>query len=231
MELDRLSERVWIHPYEEERDRPNLIYIRGDRWNLAVDAGHSAAHLAEFYQALEAEHLGLPALTVLTHWHWDHTFAMHAVHGLCLANERTNAHLLDFRRKLSREGREAFLGLHESVRREYAGDRPVVIVPADLTFSGEMHLDPGGCPIRVFQAESPHTDDATLILLEEERILCTGDADSGPFPHWRKNPALARKLAETIRATGAACCITGHWTPLTTEEMIHDLLEDQPEGE
>ena len=81
MKLERLTERVWVYPYEEERDRPNLSYIKGDRWSLAVDAGHSDDHVREFYRALEEEGLPLPELTVLTHWHWDHTFGMHAVHG------------------------------------------------------------------------------------------------------------------------------------------------------
>ena len=44
MNLNRLTERIWVYPYEPERDRPNLSYIRGDRWSMAVDAGHSAEH-------------------------------------------------------------------------------------------------------------------------------------------------------------------------------------------
>ena len=67
MRLNRLTERIWIYPFEKERDRPNLCYIRGDRWSMAVDAGHSDAHVADFYRALEAERLPLPSLTVLTH--------------------------------------------------------------------------------------------------------------------------------------------------------------------
>ena len=51
--LKRLSDRIWYYPMEEERDRPNLGYIRGDNWSLAVDAGHSEAHTREFYEALE----------------------------------------------------------------------------------------------------------------------------------------------------------------------------------
>ena len=80
MGLERITERVWVYPYEEERDRPNLSYIRGDRWSLAVDAGHSEDHTKAFYRELEKAVLPLPELTVLTHWHWDHTFGMHAVH-------------------------------------------------------------------------------------------------------------------------------------------------------
>ena len=43
--LNRLTERIWVYPFEEERDRPNLGYIRGDRWSLAVDAGVGVAVL------------------------------------------------------------------------------------------------------------------------------------------------------------------------------------------
>ena len=96
MKLERLTDRIWYYPYEEYRDRPNLGYIRGDKWSLAIDAGHSDEHVAEFYAALEEEGLPLPDLTVITHWHWDHTFGMHVIHGLSLANALTNQYLREF---------------------------------------------------------------------------------------------------------------------------------------
>ena len=226
MKLNRLTQRVWVYPYEKERDRPNLAYVRGDRWSLAVDAGHSDAHVAEFYAALADAGLPLPELTVWTHWHWDHTFGMHAAHGLSVANARTQALLLAFREKIAAEGVEAFLSLDESIRREYAGDRPVIIVPADLVFSGELRLDAGNCPIRLFQAESPHTDDSTLVYAEGEKVLFLGDAAGGRFPTWEKDPALCAKMAETIRATGAQICLEGHWQPECAEETVRDLMED-----
>ena len=222
--LDRLTERVWVLPFEEERDRPNLSYIRGDRWSLAVDAGHSEDHVALFYRALEAAGLPLPGLTVLTHWHWDHTFGMHAVHGLCLANAKTNGHLLAFRDRLAREGRDFFLAMHESIAREYENDRPVILTPADLTFSGEMWLDLGNCPVRAFQAEAPHTDDSTLVYAPGERVLFLGDAEGGVFPTWEKDPALCKKLADTVEGIDADICLESHWTPDTKQGMLEDLL-------
>ncbi|MBQ6550257.1 MAG: MBL fold metallo-hydrolase [Lachnospiraceae bacterium] len=224
MKLERLTERIFIYPYEEERDRPNLSYIKGDRWSLAVDAGHSESHTREFYEALCEAGLPLPALTVLTHWHWDHTFGMHAVHGLCLANEKTNRHLLDFRDRLEKEGPEFFLAMHESIRREYAGGKPVIVTPADMVFRGEVLLDAGNCPIRVFEAEAPHTDDSTLIEVPGEQVLILGDSTGGTFPDWTMDMALAAKLAETVRKINPKLCIDGHWTPLTPEVIIEDLL-------
>ena len=222
--LNKLTERIWVYPFEEERDRPNLTYIRGDRWGLAVDAGHSAEHTLAFYKELEDAGLPLPSLTVLTHWHWDHTFGMHAVHGLTLANERTNRYLLEFRDRLEKEGTGFFLDMDETIRREYADGKPVVVTPADLVFSGEMLLDPGGCPVRVFQAEAPHTDDATLVDIPGEKVLILGDSTGGAWPDWNVDQALAEKLAETIRKVNPEICLPGHWTPLSQEFIIQDLL-------
>lgn len=227
MNLNRLTERVWVYPYEERRDRPNLSYIRGDNWSLAVDAGHSKEHTREFYRALEEEGLPLPKLTVITHWHWDHTFGMHAVHGLCLANERTNQYLDAFRRRLEAEGTEFFLEMDERIRNEYEDGKPVVVTPADLVFRGEMLLDAGNCPIRVFQAEAPHTDDSTLIEIPGEKLLILGDCTGGAFPEWTVDQTLADKLAQTVRQINPEICLPGHWTPLSPEIIIQDLLEGE----
>ena len=227
MELKRLSEHIWYMPYEEERDRPNLGYGKGKNWSLAIDAGHSAAHVREFYELLAKEKLPLPSLTVLTHWHWDHTFGMHAVHGLCLANERTNQYLDAFRRRLEAEGTEFFLEMDDRIRNEYEDGKPVVVTLADLVFRGEMLLDAGNCPIRVFQAEAPHTDDSTLIEIPGEKLLILGDCTGGAFPEWTVDQTLADKLAQTVREINSQICLPGHWTPLSPEIIIQDLLEGE----
>lgn len=229
MKLSRLTERVWVYPYEEERDRPNLGYIRGDQWSLAVDAGHSAAHTRAFYGALESAGLPLPKLTVLTHWHWDHAFGMHAVQGLCLANQRTNRCLADFRRRLAAEGNSFFFAMHETIRREYGGGEPVVVTLADLVFAGEMRLDAGHCPLRVFQAEAPHTEDSTLIAAPEEGVVFLGDADCRTFSDHTRDPALSRKLADTVREIHPDICVPGHDMPLSPEEVIRELLKWEDE--
>ncbi len=227
MNLNRLTERVWFYPYEERRDRPNLSYIRGDNWSLAVDAGHSEEHTREFYHALEEEGLPLPKLTVITHWHWDHTFGMHAVYGLCLANERTNQYLDAFRKRLDKEGTTFFLEMDDRIRNEYEDGKPVVVTLADLVFRGEMLLDAGNCPIRVFQAEAPHTDDSTLIEIPGEKLLILGDCTGGAFPEWTVDQTLADKLAQTVREINPQICLPGHWTPLSPEIIIQDLLEGE----
>ena len=225
MELKRLTERIWYSPFEQERDRPNLGYIRGDKWSLAVDAGHSDAHVVEFYLALERENLPLPAMTVLTHWHWDHACGLHWINGLSIASAATNRHLRAFRDRVAREGRESFLSLHAAIRLEYAGGREIRIEPADMEFEGSLLLDAGNCPIRLLCTEAPHTDDSTLVHVLNENVLFLGDASCGAFPTWEKDEALCGKLAETLKSIGPDICLEGHWTPASLRDTLEDLLQ------
>ena len=224
MELKRLNEHIWLMPYEEERDRPNLCYVKGSRLGLAVDAGHSAAHVQEFYALLEKESLPLPDITVLTHWHWDHTFGMHAVHGLTLANGRTNRYLAEWKDIIEKNGPGEFLAIHESIRREYPAGTEVTVRTADMVFSGEMTLDLGGCTVKVLQAEAPHTDDSTLVYVENDRVLFVGDSTCHDFFTGIKHAELCAKLADAIRKCNPAIIMEGHWTPVPMEDTLNDLM-------
>ena len=229
MELKRLNEHIWFMPYEEERDRPNLCYVKGGRMSLAVDAGHSAAHVREFYALLEKENLPLPDLTVLTHWHWDHTFGMHAVHGLTLANERTNRYLAEWKEKIEKNGPGEFLAIHESIRREYPAGTEVTVRTADIVFDGELTLDLGGCTVKVVQAEAPHTDDSTLVYVENDRVLFVGDSTCHDFFTGIKRADLCAKMADTIRKINPAVIMEGHWIPVPMEDTLEDLMTNLSE--
>ena len=225
MELKRLTGHIWYMPYETERDRPNLGYVKGDNWSLAIDAGHSAAHTREFYALLEKENLPLPSMTVLTHWHWDHTFGMHAVNGLCIANELTDRHLAQWKEKIEKNGPDEFFSLDESIRREYANHEEVIVKTSDISFSGEVTLNLGGVTVRLIQAESPHTDDTTLVYVCEDKTLFLGDSTCEEFRTGRKDQALCRKLSDTIRGIGPEICLEGHWVSTDTEDSLSALMD------
>ena len=226
MELKRLTEHIWYMPYEEERDRPNLGYVLGKNWSLAIDAGHSADHVRAFYALLAKENLPLPSLTVLTHWHWDHTFGMHAVNGLTLANAQTDRYLAEWKRKVEKDGPGEFLALDESIRREYRENAEVIVRQADIVFTGEMTLDPGGCTVTVMQAEAPHTDDSTIVYVQNDKTLFLGDSTCHEFLTGIKNRDLCGKLADTIRGIHPEICMEGHWVPVDPEDTLADLMSD-----
>ena len=223
MELYRYSDRIWYSSYEEERDRPVLGYIRGDRFSIAVDAGHSDVQVKEFYDLLRKNGLPLPMLTVITHWHWDHSFGMHAVNGLTVSNQRTNAYLKDFIQKRSPENDQAFLALDPSIAKEYEGGKEIVVIPADIAYENRMVFDAGGLRVELFEAVSPHTDDATLIHIPSERTVFYGDAMSGVFPTWIPDLELLKQFRDTIASIDADTFIGGHWEPFTKEELLREL--------
>ena len=171
--LQRISEHVWIMPFDSPKDRPNLGYILGSGMALAVDAGHSSSHVEEFYDAIREEGLPLPALTVITHWHWDHTYGMHAVNGKTLARPETNARLLEIKREMDRDpGKiQEFINSDPTIRREYAGEVPVVVVPADEIVREDRTIDLRGVTAEIMLSPSPHTDDALLVYVPEDRVL------------------------------------------------------------
>lgn len=223
MELTRISDRVWISPFEKERDRPILGYIKGDNLSIAVDAGHSEAHTAEFYTALKQAGLPLPKITVLTHWHWDHTFGMHAVNGICIASRLTDSYLRQFKQKLEENGASYFLSLDECIRREYEGSNPVIITFPDIVFDDILTIDAGNCLVRLLRSQAPHTDDSTLVFAENEKVLFLGDAAAGAFPTWVKNPELCSELADTVDSLDAEICLESHYIPQTKQEILDDL--------
>lgn len=229
MELIRVTDRIWYYQFEKERDRPILGYIKGDKFSVAIDAGHSRAHTLEFYSALEKEGLPIPSVTVITHWHWDHSFGMWAIKGKCIANERTKNHLMEFKKWYSEHDTEDFLAFDECIRREYSDLRnnPVIITVPDIIFNDEMNFDAGNCPIRLLQSESPHTDDSTLIVVENEKVLFLGDAAGGVFPTWEKNPVLCHKLADIIEELDVDICLESHHVSQTKQAMIENLRFDK----
>ncbi len=232
MELVKLTERIWYYPYEDERDRPVLGYIRGDRMSLAVDAGHSAAHVDDFYAALEKEGLPLPSLTAITHWHWDHTFGMHKAKGLTVAGAATNAHLRGIIGEMGSEGdrlKDFFTALDLSVCREYEGDAPMIVRTADLEFKGSMIVDLGSIHVCLRETVSPHTDDAVLVWIPEEKCLFVGDATSGVFPDWTFKPEPMEELIREIARLDCRYVLHGHVPVMSGKEMTAHLEEELAE--
>ena len=225
-QLKKISDHVWVYTFDSPKDRPNLGYILGSRMSMVVDAGHSSSHVADFYRALEEHDLPLPVLTAITHWHWDHTFGMHAVNGKTIARFETNRELAGIlaEMKANPMWESTFLNSDPSIRREYQNGRiRVVPVLADEKLRQEKSIDLGSVSARLLFADSPHTDDSVLAAIPCEKTLFLGDAAYGAFPTWQSDPELCRKLAEAISPVDAEICIKSHHVPLTKSEVLRDL--------
>ena len=223
--LQRISKHVWILPFNSPKDRPNLGYILGGEKALAVDAGHSSSHVEDFYNAIQSEDLPLPELTVITHWHWDHTFGMYAVHGETLARPETSDKLAQIKAEMDADPNKAvrFLSSDPSIRREYAGGVPLKVVPADKIVTVDQSIDLGGVSVELIKSESPHTDDSLLVYVPDDHVLFVGDAQLGEYPSWRMDWDKLAALAGKVRGLNADVVIDGHWKPYTKEQFLAEI--------
>ena len=225
MKLNRINDRIWVSSFEEDRDRPALGYIRGDKYSLTVDAGHSKEHVEDFYSLLKEAGLPLPELTVMTHWHWDHTFGMFAINGLSLAEKRTEEHLQKLMMEWDDESEGRLKAMDEHIALEYR-DQSMQVVGADLVFGDEISLDLGGIKVQCLHTESPHTDDSVLILLPEERVLFFGDCISGEYPEWIVDIERMKLLITKLEELDFDLAIGGHWEPEGKRELVERLKEE-----
>ncbi|HBV23482.1 MAG TPA: hypothetical protein DEB42_06845 [Jeotgalicoccus sp.] len=187
--LTQISPHVYILPFDSQRDRPNLGYIHGEKFSILVDAGNSKAHLNAMLEAVYAAGLPKPEIALITHWHWDHTFGMHAFPGTTMTQTKTNEILsiltkwewtpeaMDERFKTGEECE--FCDTHMKI--EYDDITDIKVVRADIEFDGNLTLNLGSVTVEVTPIANPHSDDGAVVFVQEDKVLFAGDADTGDF--------------------------------------------------
>ena len=234
MGWNQLTDRIYFLEHDPEADRPMLAYLKGDTFSLAIDAGYSASHVRDFYEAIEAERFRKPDFTVITHWHYDHTFGMHAISGISIAHDKTNAFLREQQEQARKRGYIEKLKREDvHFRKEYCGQEQCRIVLSNIAFSDNMTLHLGGITAEVFHTVSPHSEDTACVYVPEERVLFLGDSTSEDFFHggYMDRDKL-RSLTRMIRSVDCDCCILSHCQPLGKEELLAylDSILDPTEG-
>ena len=187
--LIKLSDRFYVYPYEERTDRPNLYYILGDDYSVAIDAGNSARHVELFYDALKENGFPLPAYTVVSHWHWDHTFGLNQIHGLSFSSKKAHDKLIEVSKwpwTLEAMKQREIEGLDipfctEHILIEYPNLNEIKVVTTDRIIEEETTWEVGGIELKIVPGPSTHTDDALYVYLPQEKALIVEDSDCEDF--------------------------------------------------
>lgn len=222
MDLVKLTDRISYLPHHAELDRPMLAYVKGDRFALAIDAGYSKDHIDLFHSALTQAGLALPDFTVITHWHYDHTFGLHAAKGISIAHRKTNAALRELRRIAENEALFAMLKEKDPCyAKEYADAPDPEISPADIEYDEEAIINLGGVTAKLIHPVSPHSEDSTCVYIPEERILFLGDCTSEDFLNdGYMDLDKLHALVSTIRSVECETCVLSHCEPLSKNELV-----------
>lgn len=232
MHLEKLTEHIYYSHSSPAGDRPALGYISGSKAAVMVDAGNSAAHNAAFLEKLAEKGLRTPEFCILTHWHWDHSFGLHALKMETYAHAKTNEKLReiaawkwddDAMRQRLAEGTEIAFA-DENIRMEYSDLQKILVMPAANEIQEEAVFDCGGITCRCLHLPSAHSDDSIVVYIPEEKILFIGDIYGDDFynNHSRdldKTKALHSRLSELDFTTA----VPGHSAPLPKDELLRFL--------
>lgn len=222
MRLNKLTEKIYFLEHDPDVDRPMLAYIKGDKLSLAIDAGYSSLHVQDFYEAIASNQFAKPDLTVITHWHYDHTFGMHAIKGVSIAHKKTNEFLRN-QQEMAKDANYMEVLKSEDIhfKKEYCGQEKLNIVCSDLEYSDSITLHLGGVTAHIFHAVSPHSEDTTCIYVPEEKVLFLGDSTSEDFFNGGyMDRHKLNSLIQMIQSVDCDYCVLSHGEPLRKEDLL-----------
>jgi glyoxylase-like metal-dependent hydrolase (beta-lactamase superfamily II) len=168
--LRQITPHVHVIPDNSVPAVPNVGYVVGDRAALVIDTGLGPPNGAAVYETAKKLAGNKPLYLVTTHVHPEHDLGAQAFPDTARLI-RSNDQVKDI----------AEFGL--TLARVFAGRSPVHAEllkdanfrKADITFEREYELDLGGVTARIVAMGPNHTAGDTIVWVEAERVLFSGD--------------------------------------------------------
>jgi len=230
--LKRISENIVYLPADDTTDRPVLAAISGTKKTLLIDAGNSPAHVALFLKELERHGIDRGDYVAITHWHWDHTFGISALNLPTIAHAETRQHLMKMMSyewtdeaidKRVQEGIEIPF-CADMIKKEYSNRDGIMIGLPDIVFEKRLLIDLGGCHCIVEHVGGNHSEDSSIIYVEEDKTLFLGDCLGAAVyaEKWYYQAECMHALLEKIESYNAEIYLESHWKPETREEFSRE---------
>lgn len=167
----KLTDHVWAIPDNNVGGVPNVGIIVGSRATLVVDTGLGPRNGEAIVREMNKVSRNSEVYVATTHYHPEHSLGMAAFKGAKLVMPRIQ------QTEMREDGQrifEVFAGRSASNGELLRG---VTYPMADIPFDTEHRLDLGGVNVRIFtKGPTPlHTRGDTVIWVEQDRVLFTGD--------------------------------------------------------
>lgn len=183
--LIQVSEHVYFMKYRRLGDRPNLYYIKGKNYSICIDAGNSKQQVEKFYKILKENNLEYPKYTIITHWHWDHTFGLKYIKGESISCIKTYKKLEEVSKwKWDKKSRsERIINkidtkfCDKNIGVEYKDYKGIKVVLPDKYISKNKTLNLGDIKVVLIVRDSTHTRDTIFIYIPQDEVLIVSDAD------------------------------------------------------
>lgn len=252
MSFEKISEHVYYRAPQHYSDRPSIGYIKGEKLSLLFEGGASAQHVADIQKDLEDLGLPYPDYVAVSHWHWDHSFGLHAwKNATTIACKLTNDELkhlgtlswkdADIQKRVQ-EGSEIEF-CYQKMKREYAkGTEKIKVVPANMEFKRSKTLDLGGVTVILSHVGGPHSNDGVVCYIPQDKVLFLGDSsgkdlygkpwtfDIDHEEDFEKNVGeipydkdILKAYLEKLGTFDFDTCVYGHSEPCEREAFFRNL--------
>lgn len=226
--LEKLTNRVYVLPFEEGITKPALGLIAGDKYSFVVDGGHSENHAKEFLS--EVHKLNVPSLKYLTvtHWHWDHVAGVSAMNLTNIINYRTDEKLENIRYLIRRDEElnveklgKVMYSTASNLKEQI--DDGLKLFRGDIIFSEKVEVDLGGIRCIIENIGGDHSRDSNLVYVEDEKVMFLGDAIYRDLDKEHKcyHIEIVKPLIEKIMKYDTDYYLTAH-KPVYTKKEMHD---------
>ena len=229
----KVNDYIYTFPFEERRDRPNISVILGKNFNVLVDFGISEKHLDEVIDSFTKAGIEYPRVGVLTHYHYDHSFAIPFFKGISIGCKRSN----DYLKVLSSVPmNEAFVSSYlsgpalkfclDAMHEEYSDFKDIKVKTTDVSFNNYLKLDLGDKIVELFHLPAPHSDDSVYVKAND--VLFIGDAFFYDIFNGETSfdKEKLKALYALIEGFDVTTIVEGHSNIKTKNELLDEIQKE-----
>lgn len=230
----KITYDIYVYPFDDSFDQPNIGYIKGKNNALLIDIGGSKRVYDLVYKDLNTLNLIKPNFLVITHFHWDHSFASYYFDGVIIGTKTINKNF-DLIRKIKAKKIEDLISNEtiplfclKDLKKEYQNVDEIKLKDANLVINNEIELDLGDKIVKIIPCVSPHTDGSLLVFSKDDKVLFVGDAEYGEIQDYDfiMDYKKLKKYIDIISSIDCEIIVNGHSEIMKKNEYIIEISED-----
>ncbi|WMT42290.1 MBL fold metallo-hydrolase [Paenibacillus sp. D2_2] len=226
--LNKLSESIYYLSNQNDKERPTLGLVCGDKYSLVIDGGNSVQHANDFLREIESLNVPPIKYLVVTHAHWDHFLGMNEYNATIIVNSLTYEIMNKWRgysyddHSLEEYKNSKMMDslCVDIIKNEIPNRDSFQLNYPDIIFEDSLKLDLGNKVCILERIRSTHTDDSTVVYIPDEKTIFLGDSvyctTTNSLFHFKQSKLLT--MIEDIQKYDAVHFLLGH-------ESICDLAE------
>lgn len=227
--LNKLSNSIYYLSNQDDRDRPTLGLVCGDKHSLVIDSGNSVQHAKDFLQEIDKLNVPPVKYVVITHAHWDHFLGMNEFDATVIVNSQTNKVIKEWQSYLYDDSslqkyvitNKMTSMCKEIIQAEIPNRENFKLNSPDVVFENSLTIDLGNKVCFLERIKSTHTDDSTIIYIPDEKVTFLGDSAYGStinsLFHFKQS--LLLPMIKDIQKYDSEFFLLGHESICDKDEM------------